>query len=377
MRRRVPIAIFLSSFHPGGTERQTIELIRRLNRNRFDVHVACFHRKGAWLARGEEFATSVATFPIEGFRRASTLAQAHAFSQWCRQQDVKIVYTAGFYANIFAIPAAAMAGVPVRIASRREINPDKSAGQIALQRAAYACAQLIVANCTAAADRLVQERVPRSRIRVIPNGIDLHPYSWRAAERPIRRIVTVANLRPERGHDVLFEAARIVLRRCPDVEFVIAGDGPRRAELETLARRLDIASQVRFLGHCEHVAPLLAECDAFVLPSRSEASPNSVLEAMASGLPIVATRVGGIREVIDHQRTGVLVPPDDARALGYALLDLIQWNTHATALGQAARTAVETRYSLERMVTAYERLYADELAKHALVAPTASEVIAS
>jgi glycosyltransferase involved in cell wall biosynthesis len=181
----------------------------------------------------------------------------------------------------------------------------------------------------------------------------------------------------EKGHDVLFEAAQIVLRRCPDVEFVIAGDGPRRAELETLARRLDIASQVRFLGHCEHVAPLLAECDAFVLPSRSEAFPNSVLEAMASGLPIVATRVGGIREVIDHQRTGVLVPPDDARALGYALLDLIQWNTHATALGQAARTAVETRYSLERMVTAYERLYADELAKHALVAPTASEVIAS
>src|SRR3970282_1583606 len=131
--RRLPIAIFLSSFHPGGTERQTIELIRRLNHNRFDVHVACFHREGAWLARAEEVAASVVAFPIQGFRRGSPLAQARMFSRWCRQHEIRIVHTADLYANIFAIPAAAMAGVPVRIASRREINPEKSAGQIALQ----------------------------------------------------------------------------------------------------------------------------------------------------------------------------------------------------------------------------------------------------
>jgi glycosyltransferase involved in cell wall biosynthesis len=374
--RGVPIAVFLSSFHPGGTERQTIELIRRLNRSRFEVHVACFHREGAWLPRAEEYAASVAAFPIRGFRRASTLTQARAFARWCRQQDVKIVYTADLYANIFAIPAAAMAGVPVRIASRREINPDKSVGQIAVQRAAYACAHQVVANCAAAADRLAAERVPRWRIRVIPNGIDLRPYAERT-ERPIRRIVTVANLRPEKAHEVLFHAASIVLRRCPDAEFVIAGDGPRRQELEAMTRRLGIASRVRFLGHVEHVAGLLAESDAFVLPSRSEAFPNSVLEAMASGLPIVASRVGGILELIEHQRTGVLVPPDDDRALGYALLDLIQWSGHAAALGRAARRAVEARYSFDRMVAAYERLYGDELARHAVGSPAASEVIAS
>jgi len=236
---------------------------------------------------------------------------------------------------------------------------------------------VIVANCAAAADRLAAERVSRWRIRVIPNGIDLSPCVERAPGRPIRRIVTVANLRREKAHEVLFQAARTVLRRYPDVEFVVAGDGPRRQELEAMTYRLGIASRVRFLGHCEHVASVLAESDAFVLPSRSEAFPNSVLEAMASGLPIVASRVGGILELIEHQRTGVLVPPDDERALSYALLDLIQWSGHAAALGRAARRAVETRYSFDRMVAAYERLYGDELARRAVVVPATSEVIAS
>jgi len=125
------------------------------------------------------------------------------------------------------------------------------------------------------------------------------------------------------------------------------------------------------------VPGLLAGCDAFVLTSISEAFPNSVLEAMASGLPVVASRVGGLTELIEHQRTGVLVPPGDARALAYALLDLMQWDTHAYGLGVAARRAVEARFSFERMVAAFERLYLDHLARHERAVPAASEVVAS
>jgi len=377
MRRRIPVAVFLSRFDPGGTERQTIELIRRLDRERFDVHVPCFQKAGAWLARAEEYAASVEAFPIRGFRRTATLWQAHAFGRWCRERDIKILYTADFYTNVFATPAAAVAGVPVRLASRREINAGKRPAQIALQRASYACAQAVVANCAAAADRLAEERVARSRIHVIPNGIDVSRYRQCAGGRPIRRIAVVANLRPEKAHEVLFAAAQMVLRRVPDVELVVAGDGPRRAELERLAAAMDIAPRVRFLGHCEDVAGLLAGSDAFVLPSRSEAFPNSVLEAMASALPIVASRVGGISELVEHQRTGVLVPPDDARALSYALLDLIQWPDHARGLGRAARRTVETHYSFDRTVAAFERLYLQELARHVHSAPAASEVVAS
>jgi glycosyltransferase involved in cell wall biosynthesis len=377
MRPRVPIAIFMSSFEPGGTEGQMIELVRRLDRSRFEVHIAALHCRGAWLARAEEHAASIEEFPITGFRRAGTLAQARRFAAWCRTRGVALVHTADLYANILGLPAAAMAGVPVRIGNRREINPNKAPGHIALQRAAYACAHVVVANCGAAADRLAAERVPRSRIRMIPNGIDPAAYAPHTYDRPLRRVVTVANLRREKAHEVLFEAAPIVLRRCPDVEFVVAGDGPRRQELEALARARGIAPRVRFIGHVENVPAVLASSDVFVLPSRSEAFPNSVLEAMATGLPIVATRVGGIAELVENQRTGVLVPPDSPRALGHAILDLIQWRSHAARLGRAARAEVEARYSWERMIAAFERLYLEQLGVHASMRLAAPELMAS
>ena len=374
---RVPVAIFLSSFDPGGTERQMIELIRRLDRQRFDVHVACFHRRGAWRSRAEEHAASVAEFPIRSFRQAHTLAEARRFARWCRDHAIAVVHTSDLYANIFGLPAAAMAGVPVRIGNRRELTIGKSAGQLALQRAAYGCAHVVVANSQAAAARLVRERVPMARVRVVPNGIALDAYASRPPDRPIRRIVTVANLRPEKGHDTLIAAMPSVLRRRPELEFVFAGGGPCRERLEGLARTTGVADRVRFVGHAEDVAGLLASSDLFVLPSRSEAFPNSVLEAMAAGLPVVATRVGGITELVEHQRTGVLVPPDDERALSFALLDLVQWPAHAARLGEAARSTVASRYSFDQMVSAFERVYREQLAVHAPVHLSASEMMAS
>jgi L-malate glycosyltransferase len=365
MLPRVPIAIFMSSFDPGGTERQMTELVRRLDGSRFEVHVACFHRRGAWLGRAEEHAASLAEFPISGFRRVATFTQARRFAAWCRERSIALVHTADLYANIFALPAALMGGVPVRIGNRREINPDKSPAQIALQRAAYACAHVVVANSAAAADRLDSERVPRSRVRIVPNGIDAAEYTPADHDRPIRRIVTVANLRPEKAHDVLLEAAVVVLRRCPDAQFIIAGDGPRRRELEALALSHGIASRVQFIGHASNVPELLASSDLFVLSSRSEAFPNSVLEAMAAALPIVATRVGGIVTLIENQRTGVLVAPDDPRALGHAMLDLIQWRSHAVRLGRAARAQVEAHYSWDRMIASFEHIYLEQLNAHA------------
>ena len=353
-----------------------IELVRRLDHSRFEVHLATLHGAGLAGASGRN-AASIEEFPITGFGRAGTLAQARRFAAWCRARGVALVHTCRSLRNILGLPAAAMAGVPVRIGNRREINPNKSPGHIALQRAAYACAHVVIANCGAAANRLAAERVPRTRIRVIPNGMNPASFTPRTHDGPIRRVVTVANLRREKAHEVLLEAAPIILGRCPDVEFVIAGDGPRRQELEALARTGGIAARVRFIGHTENVAAVLASSDMFVLPSRSEAFPNSVLEAMAAGLPIVATRVGGIAELIEHQRTGVLVPPDSPRALGHAILDLIQWRSHAAGLGRAARAEVEARYSWERMISEVERLYVEQLGVHAPIRLAATELMAS
>jgi glycosyltransferase involved in cell wall biosynthesis len=356
----LPVALFFSSFIPGGTERQMIELTRRLDRRQFHVHLVSFRLDGPWLAQAEHNVASMMEFPITSFRSPSTLGQMRAFAKWCRSTGITVLHTTDLYANVFGLPAAAAAGVPVRIANRREINPDKSLGLIALQRLAYVFASRVVANSQAAADRLVQERVPRRKISVIPNGLDVAAFASKTSKARLRRIVTVANLRTEKAHEVLLESARIVLARYADAEFWIVGDGARYDELTALARRTGIDGRTRFFGHREDVPALLAESDIFVLPSRSEAFPSGLIEAMAAGLPVVATAVGGNRELVQHGRNGLLVPPDDARALAAAIMDLIESPENAAAYGRAARGLVENGFSFERMVSAFEDLYRSE-----------------
>ena len=371
------VAIVMTMFEPGGTERQMIELVRRLNPSRWTVHVACFHARGAWFDRVANAAASVAEFPITSFRKPSVVRQAIAFGRWCQARRIAIVHTTELYSNIFALPAAALARVPVRIGNRREINPDKSPAQIAMQRAAYGCAHMVVANSQAAARRLVLERVPAQKITVVPNGLEVPPLPARRASTSRRNIVVVANLRPEKGHDVLIDAAVHVLRRFPDARFEVVGDGPELGTLMALVSARALTRSFSFLGHRNDVAARLGRADIFVLPSRSEAFPNAVLEAMAAGLPIVATGVGGIPELIVDGINGLLVPAGDSEALAERLCRLMADEPLAACLGTAARAKAEAHGSLDRMVASFESLYFALLARRGMVAAARPQLAAS
>jgi glycosyltransferase involved in cell wall biosynthesis len=336
------------------------ELIQRLDRSRFDVHVACFQHEGAWLPRVAA-AAPVTAFPIRGLARPGTLAQAAAFARWCRARRIAILQTCDFYANTFALPAAAFAGVRVRIGSRRELNPDKTPGQIALQRQAYRFAHKVVANSRAAAACLEAEGIPADRVLIIPNGVNAGGGTTLRQGRPVTTILTVANLRAEKAHEVLLAAAAELRPRHPYLRFLIAGDGPRRGELKALASSLGLDDCVTFLGHQEDVPALLAEADAFVLPSRSEAFPNGAIEAMAAGVPVIASRVGGLLDLIDDGRTGLLVSPDHSAALARAIESLVLSPARAAMLGASAREEVARRYSFDRMVRGFEDLYLSQL----------------
>jgi len=357
----------MTSFIPGGTERQMTELVRRLDAGRGTVHVACFHARGAWFGRIAERAASITEFPIEGFRRLDTFTELRRFAAWCRQNQLAIVHTADLYANIFGLPGAALAGVPVRIGNRREINPNKTVGQIATQRAAYAVAHKVVANSRAAADRLLAERVSARKIVVVPNGLDIGLFSPRAPRARLRTVIVVANLRAEKGHDVLIDAAPEVTRQFPDVRFEFVGAGPELERLRARARAAGVGDAIAFLGHREDVGARLDAADIFVLPSRSDAFPNAVLEAMAAGLPVVASSVGGICELVDDGRNGLLVPPDDASALADRICRLMSDAPWAASLGEAARRDAEATYSFDRMVDGFERTYLSELARRKVI----------
>jgi glycosyltransferase involved in cell wall biosynthesis len=285
-----------------------------------------------------------------------------AFARWCRTHRFSIVHTTELYSNIFGLPAAALARVPVRIANRRELNPDKTPAQIALQRGAYAVAHQIVANSRAAAERLLHERVPSTKIALVSNGLDVERFRARVPGGRLRKVIVVANLRAEKGHDVLIDAARQVLQQFPDARFEVVGAGPQREPLIERMRALEVQHACTFLGHREDIPDLLAAADIFVLPSRSEAFPNAVLEAMATGLPIVASAVGGILELIADDGTGLLVPPDDPAALAARLCEVMANPARGERLAGAARREARSRYSFDRMVAEFDRIYVHQLA---------------
>jgi glycosyltransferase involved in cell wall biosynthesis len=357
----VPIAFVLNSCHAGGTERQMIELLRRLNPARWLVHVACVHADGEWLPRVLEAAATVTEFRFSSFRHRDAMRQAMAFMRWCRAHDIAVVHTTNLCTNVFALPAAAYAGVPVRIANRREINPDKTRSQIMMQRAAYQFAHKVVANSRAAADRLRLERVPAGRVATVSNGIDSCAFAATRSRRPLRKIAVVANLRKEKGHDVLIDAAPEILRHFPDASVDIIGAGPELEALQSRARAQGVSSAFTFTGYEPDVARRLKEADLFVLPSRSEAFPNAILEAMSASLPIVASAVGGIVELIADGRTGLLVSPEDPHALAQGVCRLMSDRGLGARLGRTACQDVQGRYSFERMTSAFEDIYITEL----------------
>jgi glycosyltransferase involved in cell wall biosynthesis len=365
-RLPIPIAFVLNSFNAGGTEHQMTELICRLDRRLFEVHVACLSGRGVLRARLEAASINPTEFPLRSLKSVDAFRQLRRLARWFQDRRVRVVHTCDFYANVFGLPAATIARVPVRIGSRRDVTiPERSQGQWLLQRLCYQLAHRVIANSSAAAGRLIEEGVHPRKVLTIANGLDAERFAIpkrESAPGGARIVTTVANLRPGKGHDVLLRAAARLVRRVPDIRFRIVGEGPRRRDLERQAAALRISSHVDFLGHRGDVPDLLRSSNVFVLPSFMEASPNALIEAMAAGVPIVATRVGGIPEAIEHDRSGILVPPGDDRALAAGIARLMKRPQIAARLAEAARQTAASRFSFDRMVREFQQLYFDELA---------------
>ncbi len=341
------------------------ELVRRLDRTRFEVHVACFRKSGQWLPVVETHADSVTEFPLRSLKSPSTLRQIAAMAGWLRARHVDLVHTWDIYANLVALPAAALARVPARIGSRRGIaSPIAVRGALQLQRLAYRAAHRVVANSAAAARQLHSEGVDTAAVVVIPNGVVIEGPPAGAAPQATPIVMTVANLRAGKGHDVLLRAAAQVLAAHPATRFQFVGDGPKRGALEQQARELGIASSIEFLGHRDDVNLLLRRSTLFAFPSLMEAFPNGVMEAMAVGLPVVASNVGGIPELVDDGRNGLLVQPGNADDLAAVINRLLADPVQARVWGDAARQSIAAGYSFERMTRAFESLYLRELETH-------------
>lgn len=342
-------------------------LATRLDPTRFDVHVACLQREGPLYGEMASCGLPLTSYPIKGFLRPGTLRQQMRFAAYLRHQAIEIVHAYGFYPIVFAVPVARLAGTRVVLASIRDNGDPWTRAQRLVQLCASRLAHGILVNASAVRTRLRAGGYGRRAIAVIRNGVDLDRFAPRPPDEALRTtlglppraplVVTVSRLNPMKGIDDFLKAAALLADRFAEARFVIVGDGSSRRQLEALTGPLGLAGRVVFTGTRLDVAAILSQAAISVAPSLSEGLSNVVLESMAAGVPVVATRVGGTPELLDDGVTGLLVPPCDAPALAAAIGRLLGNEALARRLGGAARARVVDRFSLRHMVRQTEGLY--------------------
>jgi glycosyltransferase involved in cell wall biosynthesis len=361
-----------SARHFGGGERHLVDLARGLAERGHEVYAAL--RPGSPL-RAELLSLNPRGGVELPLRNAFDLGSALVLARFVREQGVEIVHAHVARDYPLAALAARRSQSARLVVTRHVLFPLSRAHRLALANVSR-----VVAVSEAVARSLRARSIfPAHKIRVVPNGVDVRKFeeARRTREhgrrkqgsppRSTLRVGIVGELSEVKGQDIFIRAARLVVEKFKGpVEFVIVGDeasndGGRRAALEGLVGELSLTNHVRFTGRREDVAGLLASLDLFVSASRSEAFGIALVEAMASGLPVVAAATEGAREIVEDGRTGLIVPVNDVDSLAAAVSDLLGDEPRRLALGERARETAAERFSLERMVADTERIYGEAL----------------
>jgi glycosyltransferase involved in cell wall biosynthesis len=285
--------------------------------------------------------------------------------RWLRQHPCDALMTYMFHANLAGRLVRMFTRVPVLVCSERSLW-EETPIRVFLNRLTAPLATAITTNSKEGV-RVWAQRLKRpvSSIRLIYNGVDTERFSAsrdsaRAPGDPVV-IGCIARLDPLKGQDTLVEALAILAARTdvPAWRCLVAGDGRELARLEQMRARLGLEDRLVYVGHTAEPERFLRRVDLFVNASTVEGMPNAVLEAMSSGLPVVATAVGGTCEVVAEGETGRLVPARDPAALADALADLLRDGARRLAMGRAGRARVDRLFSLDAMVRATEALLHD------------------
>lgn len=363
------LLLFVDNFDRHGTQGQLVQLANALEADaRFHVHVGCLKRRGGFLDELQVPDERIVEFPLSRFYGPDGIRQMIRLWRFVRRHGIDLVHSQDFYANMLCVGACGWTPRPRLIVSRRyEILSDRKIHRLG-ERVSYARASAVVTNSPVERNRLQREfHVPEDRIHFIPNGVDLDRFSPGRAEGMTRRgkdadrptLGVVARLEPEKGHDTVLAAFRGLVERWPDLQLVLVGDGSLRSELERIIRRRGLERNVTLAGEQTDVVPWIGSFDvALLTPHWGEGLPNALLEYLAAGRPVVATRVGGIPELVRHGREGLLVEPGDPEALAENVASLLQDDERRDEMARAARRRAEV-FGLGRMIETTSRLYLD------------------
>lgn len=369
------LVYLLQSLGGGGMENGVVNLLNRMDPARFRVTLALMEPECRLADRIRRPGTTVVQIPRKrGRDPLYPLRLARAF----RELAPDLVHTRGF-SSIDGLLGAKLAGVPAIVHTEHGRDVDE-ADRMRLRRRVLRTALFRFADRVGTVSQELQDclvanvRVEPEKLRCLPNGVDLSRFDGRRRHGRVRSALAVADdtvvLVSVGRHDPVKDYPSLLHAFAPvaaehRAELWLLGQGPDTQRLATLATELGVADRVRFLGFRDDVPDVLLDADAFVLPSVTEGMSNALLEAMACGLPAIATRVGGNPELVVDRVTGALVPVGDVGSLTAELERVVGQPRTRQLWGTAARKRVEEVFSLEKMVRRYEELYLELLGEEA------------
>lgn len=347
------------SLQVGGLERVVIDLINNQSSD-INSYVVCLEEQG-------ELEAPCRAAGIYVLHKRPGLSMGMIRQLYCliRKLEINLIHTHNPVPHFYGSLAGFSAGIPI-IHTKHGRNFPNEARKVWLNRISSLLTSKIVAVSRNAAEvSLDIEKIPASKLMVILNGVNIaqfneHVGTTQKNNTPVR-IGIVARLSAEKDHHTLLKACEVLAENKTDFHLNIIGDGPLRGELEQTVRNLKLDRHVTFLGMRHDIPALLEDLDIFTLSSTTEGISITLLEAMASSLPIVATNVGGNPEVVVDGTTGFIVPPEQPEALAEKLSLLIHDRTLRTKMGQAGRERVIEKFDMRQAARHYELLYREVL----------------
>lgn len=351
---RLPVLLMARELGFGGIERDVSKLARHLPKFGIEPHVACFRPGGIRWREIEAAGIPVLSMPLTSFKSTDVISCARKMKQYLAQHDIKVVHAFDDGTSIFGVSMARILGVPVTLSSQLSYR-DRAALRLRMMLAVVDnIATGIYVNCYAISKDLTEKwKVPPGKIHVCHNGFEPDEFHPNNRARPAHLngaslvIGTVAVLREEKNIPILIDAFAQVHKADPRAHLLIVGSGPLRQLLQQRIEEYKIKDACTLVEASATPAEWMRAMDVFVLPSRSEAFSNSLLEAMACGCCPVATRVGGSSEMIAHGERGYLVEPCNLQQLVEALHDLTFFPARRESMGKAASLFVRQHLTID------------------------------
>ena len=364
--QRVRVVFLITELNIAGAEKVVARTATHLSKDRYRVLVSCLYGPGP--VAGEIRAASIPVMDLEAQSKWD-LRVVYRLFRLLKRENIQILHSHLFHANLLGRIAGKMAGVPIVISTRHSVDIG-GRGREWINRWTKRWTDVTIAVSDQACEAERRWSGTKSgEIVTIYDGIKTEAFERADLQesKELKRklgiesdapvIGMIARFHRAKGHSYLMEAMPYILDQFPKAKVLLIGGGELRPTIKEKVQKLGLTDSIIFTGIRQDIPRILSALDLFVLPSLWEGLGIAILEAMAAGLPVVATRVGGIPEVVEDRVTGLLVPPRDPEALAKAIIALLQDRERAKDMGRAGRERVEKHFSVERMVQQTEALY--------------------